>query len=254
MLRASLAMVLLMVCVSSSAEEQCRWPPSQWCSSAEIAARCRVFEACMLNSWSKGEHHDAPKVSIALYYETLCPGCRQFIKEQLTYALTKVSDIMDVDLVPYGNARETQSGDSWIFHCQHGQVECEGNMIETCAMYALKDFKSYFPLIQCIEEADISSGVEDPARKCAQQLEVDYAPIDVCAKGKLGNSLQHLLALKTEKQQQQYVPWITLNGVHTEDIQQHAMFDLTQLVCNTYQGTKPPACGGGNEIIKCNKH
>ena len=39
-----------------------------------------------------------------------------------------------------------------------------------------------------------------------------------------------------------YVPWITLNGKHTNDIQDKATFNLLGLVCDTYQGTKPAAC------------
>ena len=40
-----------------------------------------------------------------------------------------------------------------------------------------------------------------------------------------------------------YVPWVTVNGVHTEDIQTKAQDDLIKLVCDTYSGeSKPEAC------------
>lgn len=32
-----------------------------------------------------------------------------------------------------------------------------------------------------------------------------------------------------------YVPWFTLNGAHTEAIQDRAMTDLLKLVCDSYK-------------------
>ena len=32
----------------------------------------------------------------------------------------------------------------------------------------------------------------------------------------------------------QYVPWITINGKHTDDIQDKATSNLLKLVCDTY--------------------
>ena len=45
-------------------------------------------------------------VKVALYYESLCPGCREFLTHQLYPACKKLYsiDILDITLVPYGNA------------------------------------------------------------------------------------------------------------------------------------------------------
>ncbi len=41
-----------------------------------------------------------------------------------------------------------------------------------------------------------------------------------------------------------YVPWVTVNGVHTEEIQNQAQDNLVKLICNTYPDMiKPQACG-----------
>ena len=32
-----------------------------------------------------------------------------------------------------------------------------------------------------------------------------------------------------------YVPWVTVNGIHTEDIQSKAQDDLVGLICSTYK-------------------
>ena len=45
-------------------------------------------------------------VKVALGYESLCPGCREFLTHQLHPAYKKLysTGILDITLVPYGNA------------------------------------------------------------------------------------------------------------------------------------------------------
>lgn len=45
------------------------------------------------------------KVSLSLYYETLCPYCRNFIVDPLAKAInTDLMTILDLEMVPWGNA------------------------------------------------------------------------------------------------------------------------------------------------------
>ena len=199
----------------------------------------------------------APKVGIALYYETLCGGCRDFIKSQFYPTFQKVGDIMNVTLVPYGNAQETRYGDEWRYTCQHGAAECVGNLIETCAISILQNVSVYFPFIHCLETHITESDPLPVAEQCASQQGIDFAAIDKCQKGPQGNALEHEMALKTNAlvPRHYYVPWITLNGKHTDDIQDKATFDLLGLVCDTYQGTKPSACQENERVrSRCYKH
>ena len=73
--------------------------------------------------------------------------------------------------------------------------------------------------------------------QCAEKTQIDYSKIDACTKSKLGNQLQHINAVKTEILQppHKYVPWITVNGQHTEDMQEQAQQDLIKLICKTYK-------------------
>jgi len=79
------------------------------------------------------------RVRIDLYTESLCPGCMQVITTSLKTALnTKDFDkIADIHVWIYGNAHETQQGGKWVFTCQHGDDECYGNLLETCAQNKL---------------------------------------------------------------------------------------------------------------------
>ena len=70
-------------------------------------------------------------MDFALYYETLCPDCRQFMTTELYKAYQSVLDIMGITIVPYGNADETydSTNQTYLFVCQHGPEECLGNLI-----------------------------------------------------------------------------------------------------------------------------
>lgn len=75
------------------------------------------------------------------------------------------------------------------------------------------------------------------AKQCAEKSQLDYSKIDACTQGKLGNQLQHTNALRTESLQppHKYVPWVTVNGQHTEEMEDEALNDLVKLICKTYK-------------------
>ncbi|KAJ7360409.1 antigen processing and presentation of exogenous peptide antigen via MHC class I [Desmophyllum pertusum] len=196
----------------------------------------------------------APKVALDLYYESLCPDCQLFISQQLYPTYQKVSEIFNLTLVPYGNAEESKRGAKWVFECQHGPKECQGNLIETCAISLLKNISVSFPFVHCFEK-DI--GRQDPkavAENCAKSLGIDYAPIEGCVSGPQGNELEHKMAMKTDalEPQHEYVPWVTINGKHTEKMQRKAQNNLLALVCEYYTGTKPSECA--EKIGRCYKN
>lgn len=218
----------------------CKFPPHLWCSSTEIAIQCKVYDQCKRFVWS--ESTQASKVNFELYYESLCPDCKEFITKQLYPTYQAIGSVINITLVPYGNAEEQKRGDHYEFTCQHGKEECVGNLIETCAIYVLKSFDSYFPFINCMESS--SSLPSRSAVTCAQQLSVPLDPIMACANGTQGNQLEHKMAVMTDAlvPQHQYVPWVVLNGVHTEKINDEAVSDLLKLICDTYTGPKPSGC------------
>ncbi|CAJ1060872.1 gamma-interferon-inducible lysosomal thiol reductase [Xyrichtys novacula] len=242
-----LVAVLLLLCAArrnsgiSHPKPSCRYPPSQWCRSLEIAIACKVQKQCMEVNATR-PNQSVPPVSVTLYYESLCPACRAFISQQLFPTWTMLQDIMTVTLVPYGNAKELPSANS-PFTCQHGEPECRGNMIEACIIHLTGH--SAFQIIYCMES---SADVLSAARPCLQLYSpsTSWSSVDSCVKRGSGNQLMHANAAMTRalSPAHTHVPWVTFNGEYTEENEDKAMSSLFHLVCQLYKGVKPPACNG----------
>ncbi|XP_029931307.1 gamma-interferon-inducible lysosomal thiol reductase-like [Myripristis murdjan] len=225
--------------VQSALPPNCSYPPSQWCSSLDSAAQCGVLKQCLERDFIRSRQTAEP-VEVALYYESLCPGCRLFLVEMLFPSWILASGIMSVALVPYGNAEEKVVGHKYVYQCQHGEQECLGNTIEACVMNMTGP--AAFPIIFCMESA---ADVIKAAESCVGVYSnVSWSSIMSCVKGDLGMQLMHQNALMTAalKPPHEYVPWVTINGEHTDDLQKQAMSNLLGLVCNKYKGTKPDTC------------
>ncbi|XP_059847281.1 gamma-interferon-inducible lysosomal thiol reductase-like [Hypanus sabinus] len=236
---ATLSCLLLLVVGEAGGVPACNYPPALWCSSYQIASACQVLHQCL----EFKQLEPAEPVQVSLYYESLCRACRGFLVLQLFPTWLMLNDVMNVSLIPYGNAMEKNESGKWIFTCQHGEDECTGNLIEACLMYTLKETERYFPIIFCMESAP---NVLSAAPLCLKVYEpnVTWSVIENCVKGDLGNKLMHENAERTSalRPPHNYVPWILVNGKHTNELEVQAVNSLFNLVCNTYKGKKPVAC------------
>ncbi|XP_038633494.1 gamma-interferon-inducible lysosomal thiol reductase-like isoform X2 [Scyliorhinus canicula] len=151
-------------------------------------------------------------VRISLFYESRCPDCRHFVVTQLCPTWVRVKEILNIMLIPFGNA-------------------------ESCVMHYLQNATSYMPVICCMESA--SSALTE-AQLCLQTHApaVLWDTISDCVNGDQGNELMHQNAQMTNELEppHNYVPWILINGEHSEDLQHQAETDLFNLVCKTYIG------------------
>lgn len=64
----------------------------------------QVVKECLLSNFTKS-HQKADKVDVVVYYETLCPDCRQYLSLMAFPTLVMLDDIMTLTVVPYGNAK-----------------------------------------------------------------------------------------------------------------------------------------------------
>lgn len=109
--------------------------------------------------------HFQSKPKVTLLYESLCPGCHQFILTQLHPAYTKLQDHIDIELVPFGNAHERTSNGREYFQCQHGQNECYGNFAQACAIDMLKSQKASLEFVYCMTSYSLSESTEKTSRE-----------------------------------------------------------------------------------------
>ncbi|KAK3776983.1 hypothetical protein RRG08_042868 [Elysia crispata] len=182
----------------------------------------------------------AKPVNVTLYFESLCPGCHQFILQELIPTWEKVKDtgLMNVTLRPYGNAIEEYKGGQWKFVCQHGPRECDGNVLEVCIIHYHPETNKQLEIIKCIESDFYATEGQDwqaTLKKCAS-TGVDVEKVSACAKGKEGNVLQHQVALNTGPHK--WVPWVILDGTSSEA----ALDNLLKAVCEAYKGAPPSVC------------
>ena len=150
----------------------------------------------------------ADKIQVELYYESLCPGCRQAINTSFMTALKTEGffDMAEVKLYPYGNALESIDtyGDLYHFSCQHGKVECDWNMVEACAQAHISCPYQQGLFIECIEGVVSASGTDydELTSKCAGDLGINddvAATINACHANSPygsaeGNALMHTIA------------------------------------------------------------
>eukprot|EP01017_Pseudomicrothorax_dubius_P025377 TRINITY_DN273_c0_g1_i1.p1 TRINITY_DN273_c0_g1~~TRINITY_DN273_c0_g1_i1.p1 ORF type:complete len:232 (+),score=45.59 TRINITY_DN273_c0_g1_i1:99-794(+) len=187
---------------------------------------------------------DAP-LKIDIYIESLCPDCQLFIGTSLRNALKaqNLLSMVNVTLIPYGNAHETSSSQGWVFTCQHGSKECYGNIIETCAIDQLDQHRALL-FITCLESAVAETGSFDTAgQQCAQQVNADFTAIKYCATSSKGNQLEHQMAQQTEalNPPHQYVPWVVVNGKHDVDAENAVLDNLLEYACK-HSTVQIPEC------------
>ncbi|CAF4193870.1 unnamed protein product [Rotaria sp. Silwood2] len=167
---------------------------------------------------------------------------------QLLRTYQTILDIINITIVPYGNAHETYNPTTRLYQfvCQHGPDECLGNLIHTCVLNFYPAIEQYMPFVNCTEST--LGDVTTIAKQCAEKTKIDFDKIDACTNSTLGNQLQHMYAVQTESLQppHKYVPWITVNGKHTEEMEHEAERNLIKLICKYYKGPNPPA--------ECKKH
>lgn len=195
------------------------------------------------NEQKKLVKDDQPLQIVALT-ESLCPYCQEFITTSFATAInTKdIEKIANITMIPFGNAKETQSGGHYTFTCQHGADECLGNAVFNCIL-GTKDKLTAQNAIVCLENKKKAGAAWDAAvTACQTEQGVDLSQVMTCANGPDGEAFVHQAAQATDPNHK-YVPWITVNGVHDETAEGDIFDDLLGWACKNYKGSvKIDAC------------
>lgn len=205
-----------------------------------MAAILRVFVSTILYVLASSQS-DSLAVKVSVYYETLCPDSISFIRYQLFPTFQAIPEILNIELVPFGKASfKVQDDGNVTFRCQHGPLECSGNMMQACAIDSLgHNQSSTVPFVNCLKK---QRRPDLAGPKCAEQLGIDYEPIRTCTETTKGQQLLMELGKKTLglRPKLNFVPWININDEHSEEIQDGALADLIRLVCMRYEGEDAP--------------
>ncbi|KAF5176074.1 Gamma-interferon-inducible lysosomal thiol reductase [Thalictrum thalictroides] len=192
----------------------------------------------MLVIFSSSTSVSPQKVELALYYETLCPYCSNFMVNYLPEIFKNgLIDVIDLKLIPYGNAK--LASDDTIT-CQHGQYECLLNTVEACVLHVWPDLKKQYSFIYCVERL-VYEHKPTEWESCFAKTGFDSKPIEDCYKSGLGKQLDLQYAKVTNNLQppHKYVPWVTVNGQPLYDDYEN----FITYVCKAYKGNPvPKAC------------
>ncbi|XP_044259387.1 gamma-interferon-inducible lysosomal thiol reductase-like [Tribolium madens] len=181
-------------------------------------------------------------VKVSLYYESLCPFCRQFVTQELYPGYKKIKDFLLIDLVPFGKANVTKIDGNWEFKCQHGPKECLGNKIQACVLTKSFQKDSKIGFVYCMMNSS-DPGKISIAESCASNNGILWRDIVDCVQGTQGDDfLAHYGDVTNDLDPKlTYVPHILFNGIFNATLEDLARDNFFKTVCGLFN-TKPDAC------------
>jgi interferon gamma-inducible protein 30 len=177
----------------------------------------------------------ADLVDVKVFYEGLCPGCAEFIRNALK-SFWKAPDlraIIHLSLYPCGNANCSKWHNHYTCSCQHGRTECVSNQLMACVIDRYPKVERYLPFVFCF---DGHSNVVERGKKCLKHHNMPESLL-TCAQGFDGVKLQYEMWKQTPSTHK-YVPWVLINGKHAHVNENH----FQKAVCDAYGGPKPASC------------
>lgn len=179
----------------------------------------------------------APNVRVALYEESKCPYCCEFMSNAWSATYNEsctASMVSSWVAVPYGNAKTDANN---VTTCQHGPDECKGNKLQACAKRHYPAEAAWVSLFRCMGAA-----YPDPvgsAQACGEAAGMDWSVVETCYSNGEGDALIYANAQVTNalNPKKQGVPWVVVNDVPVDD-RDH----LLAAICDAFVGTKPDCC------------
>ncbi|XP_013191317.1 gamma-interferon-inducible lysosomal thiol reductase [Amyelois transitella] len=185
----------------------------------------------------KYNKHKQDKVKVRVYYEALCPDSKHFFVRHLRPVTEKLSEFLEIALVPYGKATTREEKGHYIFQCQHGEEECYANKIHACVIEAV-NMTTGVQVTECMifDNLDADAALD----RCASQFKIDPDPISDCATGERGAALLKKHGDDTHTINPTFIPTITLNG--SKDNQAAILKNFLLEVCKLIDMPLPPPC------------
>ncbi|VFQ96448.1 unnamed protein product [Cuscuta campestris] len=218
---------------SSSPDNVDDEPPAAAGSSDEVSFRrpTTAFDEEYLD--------DGERVSVSLYYESLCPYCANFIVHKLVRLFTTdIGSIVNLRLIPWGNTQTTTNNAAWI--CQHGSDECLLNLVEACAISSWNNMEVQFRLVYCIERLHLENRHSE-WESCFSGTGLSEAPVRDCLSNGVGTFLEEAYGAETANLNptHRFVPWLVVNNQPLQEDYEN----FESYICRAYMGSRTPeAC------------
>lgn len=177
----------------------------------------------------------ARTLAIKAHWESLCPDSQHWILKELQpiWNDSALTPLYSVELVTYGNA--VSAGGA--IKCQHGAKECAANTAVECAS-SLLAAQQKLPFVFCTEGRINDLEVNTTVRQCAPTSAAADS-ILACAHGARGVALSATAVEASEALENDYVPWVTVNGAHVKAAEDH----LKKYICDsTPASSRPQSC------------
>ena len=173
-------------------------------------------------------------------------GATDPTKNGLWTAYEAVGEIMDIEVVMWGNAQGTPPDVT----CQHGEVECWLHSAYACSKGLNPTVEAYLPLINCFDEVLMTTfpaGLPEPSPvnqsfaeasmgSCAKEVGLNFDAINACIGSDQGTTFLAAEAAKTPSHTG--VPFGIIDGQTSSP----PPMDVITAVCNAYTGAKPDNC------------
>lgn len=178
-----------------------------------------------------------PPVQVLVCVEALCIDSQRFFHDQLMIAFNALGhDVMNLTVVPFGNAKLPSDDSSREISCQHGFGECDTNAYEQCAIHLYPDPAQHVPYLGCLFAALPMGHRDAPFEQwiglepCAREHHLDFEKVKQCHNdADLVWQLQQDAA-KATPTRHDHVPWTEVNGIYMDEESN----TLLQEVCKVY--------------------
>ncbi|CAH1983772.1 unnamed protein product [Acanthoscelides obtectus] len=176
------------------------------------------------------------KLKVSLYYGSYDPMSKKFIKEQLYPTYEKLQDYLDIEIIPFGNARMSKEDGKYDFGCRFGPKECSTNEVHSCVV-------DMHPGIKALQFLRCSAMEHDPyivIQKCAENATIPYQEIKQCYDTR-GSQLLVANGVKSLEVGYTFIPAIVFNDKYDPKESILGQTNMFVYVCTLFE-TPPEIC------------
>ncbi|XP_030763555.1 GILT-like protein 1 isoform X1 [Sitophilus oryzae] len=183
------------------------------------------------------------KLSVKVYFESLCPDSLSFIRNQLYKNWQDIAQYVDLQLIPFGKSASYENGTR--FTCQHGTLECKGNRMMSCVLQRTPNQNLQVEYVNCFMNSYRNARIDKDefGQQCAARIGIDFDDTyKKCYLTRKGTELQLEAERETIDVKLKFVPTIVYNGVFSQQLQDTSLNNFRNVVCDLIKEAFPEAC------------